>query len=527
MPQQTYAEKSRDRAGLVRRLREHFGFRRFRPGQERVVQSALDGRDTLVIMPTGSGKSLCFQLPALVIGGTTVVVSPLIALMRDQAEALLARGIDVVAINSTMSAAERRDAEESIAARRSTFIYTTPEQLADPEFRALLHRVDVDLFVVDEAHSVSQWGHDFRPEYLALGAVIEDLGHPTVLALTATATQEVIDDVLVQLHIPDADVVHTGFYRSNLHLGVLIAGDEDVRRQQLIEQIGTQQGSGIVYVATVKALGELEELLRSSGCRLTTYHGRMKAADREENQDRFMNGDVPLMIATNAFGMGIDKPDIRFVIHAHLPGTMEAYSQEFGRAGRDGEPARCTLLFRAEDQRLHRFFQAGRYPSAEDLTNAHHALKRLADEPPLLGEIEAIAPLPRTRLKAALNLLRSRGVIKEDLSGRYFLIEPELTIDDMTRLARGYEERDERDQLKLRQLVDYAESRQCRWRVLLDYFGQSNELSSACGHCDNCAAGWTAAPGDEPGKAGAGRSAPNGHKLEADTGVQGVNGPIA
>ena len=496
MPKKTSSQRAHHRVELVRRLREQFGFRRFRPGQEKVVNSAIEGRDTLVIMPTGSGKSLCFQLPTMVLNGAALVVSPLIALMKDQAEALGRKGIEAVVINSTLSTAERRDAEAAIAEGRPNFIYTTPEQLACAEFRALLRGIDIDLFVIDEAHSVSQWGHDFRPDYLAIGQVIEDLGHPTVLALTATATREVIEDVLEQLRIPDAAVVHTGFYRPNLELGVISVANEEDRYAHLVKLLEEQQGSGIVYTATVKALKELAEKLSTLGFSATTYHGRMKAADRDASQDRFMSGEVPIMIATNAFGMGIDKADLRFVIHAHLPGTIESYYQEAGRAGRDGDRASCTLLFHRDDQKLHRFFQAGRYPSAEDLVNAHHALKRLVEQPPRLDEIEAISPLPRTRLKVALNLFRGQGVVTEDLSGRYILHESDLTMDDMTRLARGYEDRDELDQVKLRQIVEYAEARKCRWRCLLDYFDSEEEIQETCGHCDNCKAGWADAYND-------------------------------
>ena len=501
MSQASQAVAPIDGGALRRKLREHFGFRRFRPGQAEAVQAAIEGRDTVIIMPTGSGKSVCFQLPALELEGTAVVVSPLIALMKDQADTLRARGIAVAEVNSTLKADEEREAIEAISAGRVEFVYTTPERLARPDFRAVLKGIKVDLFVVDEAHCASQWGHDFRPEYMALGEAIADLGRPTVLALTATATPDVIDDVRRQLRIPDAEIVHMGVDRPNLHLAVVRSEGEPAKRSAILRMVREFEGVGIVYTATVRAVKELTDYLQGEGIAVGSYHGQLRAALRAENQDRFMAGDLRVIVATNAFGLGIDKPDTRFVLHHHAPATIEAYYQEAGRAGRDGLPSRCVLLHDPTDKALHHFFQAGRYLDGETLVNAHHALKRLATEDgsPTFERLRSISPVPKTRLKQAINLFKGRGVLKEE-DGQLTLLVANLTMDELHRMAGDYRDRDERDRLKHRQMVEFSETRKCRWAYLIDYFGTDDgaEPPAACGHCDNCDGGLALASA-EPG----------------------------
>lgn len=471
------------------RIRDYFGFRKFRPGQAEAVDSALKGGDTLVVMPTGSGKSLCFQLTALAMKGITVVVSPLISLMKDQVDHLLDNGVWAVGMNSTLTAPERVAAEKDIALGRASIVYTTPERLAEPKFRELLRARRVELFVVDEAHCVSQWGHDFRPDYLALREAIDDLGSPPVMALTATATPDVIEDILAQLRMPDAEVVHTGFYRPNLDLNVVHARGAAEKQALVLEQLHKTDGTGIIYSATVKAVEELAAFLKSQGQAVDCYHGRLSARRRAEAQDRFMADEFKALVATNAFGLGIDKPDIRFVLHYHLPGTTEAFYQEFGRAGRDGDRASGALLYDPEDRKLLRFFQAKSYPNGDDLINAHHTLKLLRKprrRPPTLAEILAISPLSAARMKVCLSLFTARGIVRYQTGGRYRLMYPDLTRDELARVGQSYRDRHDRDVRKHQEMVGYAEARGCRWQTLLAYFGGEGLPNQRCGHCDHC-----------------------------------------
>jgi ATP-dependent DNA helicase RecQ len=470
------------------RIRDYFGFRKFRPGQAEAVNSALQRRDTLVVMPTGSGKSLCFQLTAIAFEGITIVVTPLISLMKDQVDHLFNNGVWTVGMNSTLTGSEQIAAENDITVGRARIVYTTPERLADARFRELLKTKRVELFVVDEAHCVSQWGHDFRPDYLALREAIDDLGSPPVMALTATATPDVIEDILAQLRMPDAEVVHTGFYRPNLELNVVPAKGDAEKRALLLEQLQKTDGTGIIYSATVKAVEELTGFLKSAGLEVDGYHGRLSARRRAEAQDRFMADKFKALVATNAFGLGIDKPDIRFVLHYHLPGTTEAFYQEFGRAGRDGDRASSALLYDPQDRKLLRFFQAKSYPNGDDLSNAHHTLKLLhhRPEPPTLPEILAIAPLSVGRMKVCLSLFTARGVVRYETGGRYRLLRPDMTRDELARTGQSYRDRQDRDLRKHQEMVGYAEGRRCRWQTLLGYFGGEGLPDERCGHCDHC-----------------------------------------
>jgi ATP-dependent DNA helicase RecQ len=366
----------------LQNLLTRFGLERFRPGQEEVIQSVLAGHDCLCIMPTGGGKSLCYQLPAVARSGVTLVVSPLIALMKDQVDAMSTMGISATFINSTLTGSEQRLRLQQMAAGKFDLVYIAPERIRNPQFLEHVRQFHVQLLAVDEAHCISEWGHDFRPDYARLGRLREQLGQPQTIALTATATAAVRQDVIEHLRLKEPKIFISGFARPNLRFEVAQVYGAAEKNERLLELIRECPGAGIVYASTRKGCEEVAELLENELQRpVGLYHAGLESEQRRQVQEDFMRGDVEIIVATNAFGMGINKLNLRFVVHYNMPGSLEAYYQEAGRAGRDGLPARCLLLFSFSDRYIHEFFIDNAYPPPETVDSVYRLLRGQRSDP--------------------------------------------------------------------------------------------------------------------------------------------------
>lgn len=476
-------------------LEQFFGFREFLDTQEPVVSEIVSGRDVLVVMPTGGGKSLCYQLPALMLEGVTLVVSPLIALMKDQVDGLARRGLPAAYINSSLSLAEQRDRLRAMRDGAIKLLYVSPERFRSEGFMASLRGMPIGLFAVDEAHCLSIWGHDFRPDYFRLGQVVERLGRPQVAAFTATATPEVRADIIQRLGLREHREFVAGFARPNLRVLVTQAGSEAEKYLRLRELV-SEQKTGIIYCATRKRAEAVSEVLRDWRIPSILYHGGLGDEERELAQNRFISGDAGVAVATNAFGMGIDRPDIRFVAHFEIPGSLEAYYQEIGRAGRDGEPAVCELLFNYADTRVQDFFIQGANPGKKFVERLWDWLKRACNpQKELHASIREMASAcdeekNEMAVSSALSILDRAGVLDRfDVPGERVrgtrLLRPELGAEALPVDWPLLLEKEQRDRAKLKAMVEFAYGRACRQKLILDYFGEPHPAD--CQNCDNCA----------------------------------------
>jgi ATP-dependent DNA helicase RecQ len=478
-------------------LREHFGFDNFREGQRDVIESVLAGKDVVVVMPTGSGKSLCYQLPAMILEGATLVVSPLIALMKDQVDALRARGLPATFINSSIPEAEQHARIESVRRREHKLVYIAPERFRSSRFNAALQSIPISLFAVDEAHCISTWGHDFRPDYLRLRHVIRSLGKTRTLALTATATPYVRSDIIQQLGLERPQTFVSGFDRPNLRIEVAHTEKEREKITRIKRLAQAHEGSGIVYTSTRKAVEQVGRELKKAGLSVSTYHAGMSDAVRVRAQEDFMSGRTQMIVATNAFGMGIDKRDIRFVAHYQIPGSIEAYYQEIGRAGRDGLPSTCVLLFNYADKNTHDFFIEGSYPELPLIKDVYNALVRTelkqihfstAELAHLCGHKNEMA------IQSALYLLERAGHIERAASNRgengrrlarVIVMRDELPGTPLRVDPRQVSGRVDLEKRKLRELIEFCYTQDCYRAHILDYFGDRHHPRD-CGTCGNC-----------------------------------------
>jgi ATP-dependent DNA helicase RecQ len=479
---------------LKQLLREHFGYSDFRPGQQEAIHSILAKQDTLVVMPTGSRKSLIYQLAALMLPGTTLVISPLIALMKDQVDQLQTRHIPATFINSSLSASQQQERLQQLVTGVYRLVYIAPERLRHRAFLEAISKVKISLLAVDEAHCISQWGHDFRPDYLQIATAARSaLGRPTTLALTATATPQVQDEIIAQLDLQTAQKIVTGFNRPNLTFTVRYTPDGEAKYRALREFFKITPGAGIVYVGTRRQAEEVASFLgKELGVNARHYHAGMESTARHKIQEAFMSGAIPVVVATNAFGMGVNRADLRFVLHYSIPGSLEAYYQEAGRAGRDGLPAQCILLYSPQDRELQEWFIENDVPSSEELFALYETARSLAHEGTVVSTVEDLCwttGIHETKVKVGLAYLESLGALQclgnEGVHLRFRI--GTLDWKALETIATEIEARRAHKRRQLQKMVIYAETNSCRRRIILDHFGDPDQTPVTC-CCDNCEA---------------------------------------
>jgi ATP-dependent DNA helicase RecQ len=478
--------------------RAKLGYEQLRPGQEEAIAAVLAGHDTLAVMPTGSGKSAIYQIAGAIIPGVTVVVSPLIALQQDQVEAIAEMDAGGAALlNSALLAAEREEALDEFAQGATEFLFLAPEQFANEETFARVQASEPSLFVVDEAHCISEWGHDFRPEYLRLGAVIETLAHPRVVALTATASPPVRREIVERLGMREPRIVVRGFDRPNIRLAVEGFAEEEDKREALIARVVDAPKQGIIYGATRKHAEELAAALVEQGVNGVAYHAGMAAGERTCIQEAFMSDVVDVIVATTAFGLGVDKLNVRFVYHLDVSESVDAYYQEIGRAGRDCEPAEAILFYRLEDLNLRRFLAGSGQVDAEQMTRVAEAV-RDATEPMQVEEIGDETDLSQTKVMIALNRLEEVGAVDMMPSGTVVATVYGDAADAAEEAAEAQENLRKFARSRIEMMRGYSDMTNCRREYILNYFGEA--YTPPCDNCDNCLAGLSGAkpPSTQP-----------------------------
>jgi ATP-dependent DNA helicase RecQ len=464
-------------------LKDIFGFSEFRPPQNEVISHALSGGHSLVLMPTGQGKSLCFQVPGLILPGMTLVISPLIALMKDQVDQAVRRGIKASFVNSSLRKDERENRYRKMAKGEYKIMYVTPERFRKKDFLEALKNVKVSLLAIDEAHCISEWGHDFRPDYTRVGEFRELLGGPPTMALTATATPLVQKDIVKQLGLRDTEVrtFFSGIERPNLRFSVHDVHGMDEKVRGFVGLSHHNPGPTIIYFSLISTLSNFSRALGKLGFKHVVYHGQVNDQSRRQNQDAFLGGDSALILATPAFGLGIDKPDIRNVFHAEVPGSLEAYYQEAGRSGRDGKPSECVLFYDQDDVSIQMDFIKWAHPDPGFIRSIVTLIERnefrwKAEGADFLREQMNFFNSRDFRVETAINLLE-----------RWDILQNGKIVSELTKELLDEEKAKMRlkgDQQRLLEMVNYVSKSECRVQSIHKYFGI--ETTPACGQCDLC-----------------------------------------